>query len=340
MKETIGFPRALLFYYYYPAWRVFFESLGQTCKVSGKTTKAVIDSGIKVTVDEACLPVKAFHGHVLSLSDACDRVFVPRLVSVEKKAYICPKLMGLPDMVRHNCTGIRQILDPCIDMSRNRRALARESYATGRLFTRNPLKISAARRKAQYVYKLFIRLLQAGLAPIDAMKELNLRSGPDFEFSGTFQNAPVSRRVGEARPLVIGLLGHPYIIYDSLLGMNVLDRLKQMGAKVVTIDMLQPAIIESEAAKSHKRVFWTMGRRLLGAGYYFLRPGTVDGCLQMSAFACGPDSFIGELLQQESVRSKHKVPFMTIIVDEHTGEAGVQTRLEAFMDIAERSMLR
>ena len=31
---------------------------------------------------------------------------------------------------------------------------------------------------------------------------------------------------------------------------------------------------------------------------------------------------------------------MTIVVDEHTGEAGVLTRLEAFMDIVARSMLR
>lgn len=337
MKETIGFPRALLFYYYYPAWKTFFESLGQTCQVSGKTTKAMIDSGIKVTVDEACLPVKAFHGHVQSLSGECDRVFVPRLVSVEKKAYICPKLMGLPDMVRHNCTGIRQILDPCIDMSRNRKAFAKEVYTTGRLFTRNPLKISAARQKAEYTYEMFTRLLQAGLAPIEAMTKMNLHDAPDSWNSGTSHNAPAFEKAVGGRPLVIGLLGHPYIIYDSFLGMNVLDRLKLMRANVVTMDMLPPTMIEREAAKSRKRVFWTMGRKLLGAGYYFLRPGTVDGCLQMSAFACGPDSFISELLQQESARSQRKVPFMTIIVDEHTGEAGVHTRLEAFLDIAERS---
>lgn len=340
MKETIGFPRALLYYYYYPAWRAFFQSLGQSCQVSGKTTKAVIDSGIKVTVDEACLPVKAFHGHVLSLSGVCDRVFVPRLVSVEKKAYICPKLMGLPDMVRHNCTDARQILDPCIDMSRNSRAYVRETYATGRIFTRNPLKISAARRNARDAYQRFIRLLQVGLTPIDAMIELGLDDEPNLPTQGVCCNPLIFREDNESRPLVIGLLGHPYIIYDSFLGMNVLDRLRLMGASVVTMDMLSPAVIEREAAKSHKRMFWTLGRKLLGAGYYFLRPGTVDGCLHMSAFACGPDAFIGELLSQESQRSYRRVPFMTIVVDEHSGEAGVLTRLEAFVDIAERSRLR
>lgn len=339
MKETIGFPRALLYYYYYPAWKAFFESLGQTCEVSGKTTKAVIDSGIRVTVDEACLPVKAFHGHVLSLSATCDRVFVPRLVSVERKAYICPKLMGLPDMVRHNCQGVRQLLDPCIDMSRSSRAYVRELYATGRLFTRNPLEISVARRKARQAYDVFVRLLQTGLSPIDAMARGDCCVAKNFPDFGTSCN-PLSGHDKDIRSPIIGVLGHPYIIYDSFLGMNVLDRLNLMGAKVVTMDMLQPAIVQQAAAKSKKKVFWTIGRRLLGAGYYFLTPGSVDGCLQMSAFACGPDSFIGELLQQESARSKRNVPFMTIVVDEHTGEAGVLTRLEAFMDIVERSMLR
>jgi len=339
VKETIGFPRALLYYYYYPAWKAFFESLGQTCKVSDNTTKAVIDSGIRVTVDEACLPVKAFHGHVLSLSGVCDRVFVPRLVSVERKAYICPKLMGLPDMVRHNCEGIRQIVDPTIDMSRNPRAYVRELYATGRLFTRNPLAISAARRRARQAYDAFVRLLQAGVPPIDAMAGEGGHLAQHFEDSAISRISP-SGYDKDVRHPIIGVLGHPYIIYDSFLGMNVLDRLSLMGARVVTMDMLQDAVVERGQAKSRKRVFWTMGRRLLGAGYYFLTPGTVDGCLQMSAFACGPDSFIGELLQQESARSERKVPFMTIVVDEHTGEAGVLTRLEAFMDVVERSMVR
>ena len=299
----------------------------------------MIDSGIRVTVDEACLPVKAFHGHVLSLRGACDRVFVPRLVSVERKAYICPKLMGLPDMVRHNCKGIRQIIDPCIDMSRSFRAYVREVYATGRLFTQNPLRISAARRKAKQAHNAFVRLLQAGLTPIDAMAQDG--GSPARHFQDSCSSCDPLRGHGkDARSPVIGVVGHPYIIYDSFLGMNVLDRLNLMGAKVVTMDMLQPAVVERAAAKSQKEMFWTIGRRLLGAGYSFLMPGIVDGCLQMSAFACGPDSFIGELLPQESARSKRKVPFMTIVVDEHTGEAGVLTRLEAFMDIVERSMLR
>jgi predicted nucleotide-binding protein (sugar kinase/HSP70/actin superfamily) len=340
LRETIGFPRALLFYYYYPAWRAFFESLGQICVVSGETTKAVIDSGIKVTVDEACLPVKAFHGHALSLSDTCDRVFVPRLVSVEKKAYICPKLMGLPDMVRQNCSGIRRILDPCIDMSRNSRAYKREVYATGRLFTGNGRKIHAARERAKQTYQAFAKLLQAGLAPIDAMTRLDLLDTPGDNGSRSSLGISTPAKAENNRPLVIGLLGHPYIIYDSFLGMNVMERLRLMGAHVVTMDMLSPQVIEQEAAKSKKRVFWTIGRKLLGAGYYFLKPGIVDGCLLMSSFACGPDAFIGEFLQQESIRSERQVPFMTITVDEHTGEAGVLTRLEAFIDISERSMSR
>jgi len=60
--------------------------------------------------------------------------------------------------------------------------------------------------------------------------------------------------------------------------------------------------------------------------------GTVDGCLQMSAFACGPDSFISELLQQESARKSAEGS----IHDDHSltntqEKPAVHTRLEAFL---------
>jgi len=37
------------------------------------------------------------------------------------------------------------------------------------------------------------------------------------------------------------------------------------------------------------------------------------------------------------VQEAYKVPIMTLIVDEHTGQAGMQTRLEAFVDLLERA---
>jgi predicted nucleotide-binding protein (sugar kinase/HSP70/actin superfamily) len=54
----------------------------------------------------------------------------------------------------------------------------------------------------------------------------------------------------------------------------------------------------------------------------------------LASFGCGLDSMVGDLLERFSFRSNRK-PFMFLTIDEHSGEAGLITRLEAFMDLIE-----
>ncbi|MGE5588348.1 MAG: acyl-CoA dehydratase activase-related protein [Clostridia bacterium] len=340
MGEVVGIPRALLYYHYYPMWKVFFESLGGAVVTSGETTRAVLDAGTRVTVDEACLPIKVFHGHVLALAGKCDYVFVPRLVSVERRAFICPKFMGLPDMIRCNCPGIPSVIDSCINLSRSTREYIRAVYSTGRVFTRNALRIVAAHNRARAALATYTRYVEGGMTPDEALAVMDMMPPRDEPARGdmaTTSSPPGAARSVRGGPggVVIGLVGHPYVIYDPFVSMNVIRRLREMGATVLTSDMLPAATTEREAAKFPRRVFWTLGRRLLGAGFHFLRSGTVQGCLHMRAFACGPESLIGEILEREAAR-RRAVPFATITVDEHTGEAGVLTRLEAFVDVVKR----
>ena len=49
---------------------------------------------------------KIFHGHVISLKDKVDYLFIPRYTSVSRKEYVCPKFGGLPDMIRHTFTDL------------------------------------------------------------------------------------------------------------------------------------------------------------------------------------------------------------------------------------------
>lgn len=56
---------------------------------------------------------------------------------------------------------------------------------------------------------------------------------------------------------------------------------------------------------------------------------TIDGIIYLACFGCGPDSLVGQIIQ----RRVRKTPFMLVTVDEHTGEAGLVTRLEAFCDM-------
>lgn len=125
MTVKVGIPRALLFYYYFPMWNGFFKALGVEVILSRNTTKGILDKGVRQSVDDACLPVKLFFGHVLDLKDRVDYLFIPRMVSVERKEYICPKFLGLPDMIRYNVPDLPPIIDITVNMSRREKTFTR-----------------------------------------------------------------------------------------------------------------------------------------------------------------------------------------------------------------------
>jgi predicted nucleotide-binding protein (sugar kinase/HSP70/actin superfamily) len=57
----------------------------------------------------------------------------------------------------------------------------------------------------------------------------------------------------------------------------------------------------------------------------------------MLSFACGPDSFVQVLVEDAVCEGDGaRVPLLSLVIDEHTGEAGFITRIEAFLDMLTR----
>ena len=57
----------------------------------------------------------------------------------------------------------------------------------------------------------------------------------------------------------------------------------------------------------------------------------VDGLISVSTFGCAPDSVMLGVLAQAAQRAGR--PYMPLVLDEHSGQAGLITRLEAFADM-------
>jgi len=73
---------------------------------------------------------------------------------------------------------------------------------------------------------------------------------------------------------------------------------------------------------------------LTGTAAYYMLNHKVDGIIALSAFGCGPDSL---MVDEIRYHAKNKnVPMIVLTIDEHTGEAGFVTRLEAFIDMLVR----
>lgn len=319
--STIGIPRALLYYNYYPAWQKFFNELGEEVVLSDKTNKKILDSGIKVAVDETCLPVKLFYGHVNNLKDKhVDYLFIPRIVSVEKKRYLCPKFLGLPNMVQNLMDGLPPLIDFKIDLSKKNKHFFLNIYKLGRKLGHNPYKIYAAYRKAMKSLNNYQKVLLQGYTPMD------------FLGGGNNLQKRLSRPESKESELKIALLGHSYNLNDPYISMDIYSKLRKMGVQILTTEMLPQSAYLNGIKDLRKDIFWTFGKEIMGSACYLLKNDIIDGVILVVSFGCGPDSLVGEMVERKYKRHK-KIPLLFLTLDEHSGEAGVLTRLEAFIDM-------
>jgi predicted nucleotide-binding protein (sugar kinase/HSP70/actin superfamily) len=143
------------------------------------------------------------------------------------------------------------------------------------------------------------------------------------------------QRLCEGRDLRVAVIGHHYNVYDTFTSMSLLERLGSMGVDVVTADMVPETLREIELRKLPQEIYWSYEQEVAGAILACARYRLVDGIIFMISFPCGPDSIIRVLCEQE-IRSMGGVPMITLIMDEHTGEGGFLTRIEAFTDMLRR----
>lgn len=322
----IGIPRALLYYYYYPLWKTFFEKLGCEVIISGKTTTDLLDKGIKASVSEICVPIKILNGHVLELLESdVDYIFLPRMMSIRKGQFFCPKFMGLPDMVRYSLPGAKEkVLFPNISSLTDDISDEKLYYDVGKILGVTDKDIRESLSAARKVWNEFRRFSKEGYTALEAM---------EYVLEGK-----LPEKQAEDIGVTIGLMGYVYDVYDDLVSMGIVDRLRKMGVKVITFEMMDETMLERELDHMKKRLFWTFSNKLLGAGYRFLKDEGIDGIIHVTAFGCGPDSLIGKLMEIDS--EEYGKPFMTIRVDEHTGENHLQTRIEAFVDMIYRKKVK
>ncbi|MBI2864692.1 MAG: hypothetical protein HYX94_09055 [Chloroflexi bacterium] len=329
----VGIPRALLYYQYFPMWKAFFESLGAEVIVSDTTSKEILAGGSARVVAETCLPTKVFCGHVISLVGKCDYVFIPSIRSIEENVYNCSKFLGLPDLVKAVIPECPPILDVDIDVNKGKAELFAAIYQVGKRITWNPLKVKRASEEAWRVHQEYQSLMRRqGLTPPEAIEKL---TGVAHETA--------SGRVDKQREVVdlgvkVALVGHPYNIFDEYVNHRVLHRLRTLGVRVVSTEMAAIEDLNKGVERLVGGPYWTYENDVVGAGGHYLH-SDVDGVISVVAFGCGPDSVMLDVVQRHSKGLTDK-PLMMLTIDEHSGEAGLVTRVEAFVDMLVRHRRR
>ncbi|MDP4088414.1 MAG: acyl-CoA dehydratase activase-related protein [Bacillota bacterium] len=295
----IGLPKGLMYWKYGITVRTFLEELGLEYIVSPDTNRDILDRGVNTCVDDACLPVKVFHGHVDWLKDRCDLIITPRIMKVTEREFICPKFCGIIEMLKNSITGLPKLTEMPLNMV-TREDLLRWFMSIGKSMGCNRKSILQAYEKAIGAYR-------------------DMEKGYDdsgYEYK-------------------VALIGHPYNIYDDYCNMNLRRKLNRLGVGVITEEKVDKSVIEEKVTSLFKRPFWSFAKNSYGASIALYEQGTIDGIIYISSFACGIDSIVIEIIKDYI----GDFPFMVLKIDEHTGEAGVDTRIEAFCDMLERRNL-
>jgi predicted nucleotide-binding protein (sugar kinase/HSP70/actin superfamily) len=152
---------------------------------------------------------------------------------------------------------------------------------------------------------------------------------------------PKRKHSGEIKFL---LLGHGYNIFDTFINLDFQKKLQDQGVEVITIENLpkfvfeKPVIVNPRGGKL--RNYWRHEEEIMQSIRYFLTEGRdeIDGVIFLISFACGPDSLISELIMRDM--KVVGLPFLEITMDEHSGEAGLLTRVESFVEMIRRKKRR
>jgi hypothetical protein len=129
-----------------------------------------------------------------------------------------------------------------------------------------------------------------------------------------------ARKAG--RP-VIALLGRPYNAFTPEANMGIPRKFVTRGYSVIPFDILP---FENETI--FPNMYWYYGQQDVKSAALLKKEDNVY-VTYITNFSCAPDSFILHYLKWIMGQK----PFLVLELDSHSADAGVDTRVEAFLDI-------
>jgi predicted nucleotide-binding protein (sugar kinase/HSP70/actin superfamily) len=295
----IGIPRALIYWKRPYFWETFFENLGFEVLLSPKTNKEIVEIGVKISDPETCFSNKVYFGHLKWLDGKVDYIFVPRLKTNKEGLEFCPKFFGLPDLAKILVK--TKILTKTFDEKKEKFEKTLEKI--GKKLKKKKEEVKKAFRKA-------------------TLKEEEIKKECEKDFF---------KKINSERKKII-LVSHPYNLYDEYVNLRIKDRLERLGAEAIFLEKI--SIQNTKRLSVNSQTFdlkfhWEFAKEIIEKIEEILKY-EISGVIQISSFACGCDAVLKEFVEKRV--KENGIPFLYLIIDEHTGEAGFQTRLEAFID--------
>ena len=308
-KKTVGIPRSLMIYKFFPMAYQFFHTLGFNVLLSPETDEKIIALSQEVTQEETCYPVKLLHGHMEYLARAgVDYIFIPRIRTIRhEKSYVehnygCVYMQTAPELAAA-ALGIKErgitLVSPLLDLDMGKPQLAGAMIQAGMSLGKEKPLCAAALAKGA-----------AAMALCDKKSE---KLGKDF----------LDTLKPEDKVLV--LITRNYGISDPVLNMQIPNELLKRGCMVLNLSHLAGHSLD--LSEEYPNLYWPFGQHIL-SGAKIIRDHPNLYAVYLTNHGCGPDGMISHLFG-EIMGDK---PYLSVEVDEHQSTVGVVTRIEAFLN--------
>ncbi|MCL2763455.1 MAG: acyl-CoA dehydratase activase [Treponema sp.] len=299
---SIGIPRAFSVHTLYPLYSWFFHELGVKTYLSTEVAKA----GVARTEAQYCFPAEIAHGAVQDCLDkGVDYVLLPHFRDMPSyeddiHANFCPITQALPYYIEKAF--------PDIDKNRWLPLVVSFKFGEGKaleLFCEMTKRLGIGEEETKAAFAVAMAKQQAYFDAIHAMGREALEEARKAD-----------------RP-VIAVLGRPYNAFTPEANMGIPRKFTTRGYSIVPFDILP---FHDETIFSN--MYWYYGQQDLKAAKLLKKEDNMYLAF-ITNFSCAPDSFILHYIKWMMGQK----PFLVLELDSHSADAGVDTRVEAFLDI-------
>lgn len=301
---TVGIPRAFSVHTMYPLYSWFFHQLGIKTIMSTE----IAHDGIARVESSYCFPAEIAHGAVQDILDkGCDYILVPHyrdMESLEKDVHanFCPITQSLPYYIKKAFPEVPE--DKFLPL------------------------IVTFKFGEEKALEYFIQMgEQLGIGEGEVRKAFRFALDKQKDY---FRQAYElgEKALDEAQKedrAVIALLGRPYNALTAEANMGIPRKFSTRGYSIIPFD-----IIPVRDEKIFENMYWYYGQLDMKVT---VRLKEMDNVFitYITNFSCAPDSFILHYIKW-LMGTK---PFLILELDSHSADAGVDTRVEAFLDIIE-----
>lgn len=337
--------------------KAFFQELGFEVIVPPENSKKTLDLGVKYSPEFACLPLKINLGNFIeAMEEGANTIIMGGGYGPCRFGYYGEIQREILQQLDYDFEMF--VIEPNLfeDLKNIYKFLGgfpvRKFINAGRLawnkvvavdeINKLVLKMRAREKKegqVDKIYKSFLNKLDYTMS----VDRINLLKR---EYTEMIEDHAGNYKRGVE--INIGIVGEIYLVLEPFVNLDIEKKLGKLGASVTKEIYMtswltnflhienEMKIIEKAAQPYLKNFVGGHGIDTVGNTVRYSNKG-YDGVIQVAPFTCMPEIVAQTILPE--ISKKEDIPVLSFFMDEHSGDAGFQTRLEAFVDLLVRKKI-